>query len=867
MTTDELRKLVADNLATAGFTAEDIRVQPEGRDRWRLAVISKNFDGLGLEERSNAALAGLDQDLLTWLDLLSPAELEWAGALPADVEVEDLPLWAESLAKASDAPTVFASDLDDDLPKPSIVTFYSLRGGVGRSTALVHAAKILASRGRKVVTVDMDLEAPGLASLFGVENLVRVEQGVVSLLTELDLGADKVDVSEHLIRVSSSDDLYCLPAGTPSASYARQLALLDPGAWYREDRNPLRLLMDALKSQLPFQADFILIDSRTGISPISGPLLFDLPDLAVVVFFPHPQAREGTRSLVQAIASAKAQRRVGGVQLTPEPRFIASPVPSGESFEKYERRANEWVGEWLAPINAQRGDKPTLMEADLTHVIPYREALANSDQVSRSAKDWSDFNPVADWIDRLAPADPTIQLQPAASATKDAALAELSFPTGTAESQTDLLDTFVETGSVRKALDPDVPLVRGRKGTGKTALFRQLTEGDGHPSIKVVAPQSLQNSMEWQWGADAYSEIDRALASAGADWQFFWSVYICLRVHSSGTAVPPPDALKDIMKEAPTSELDAVNQIEKILAVDRRELIVGDWLRRLDAAQASSTLLLFDGLDTGFGNAQPDRRRRIAATEGLFSFLIDRASQLKNLKLKIVLREDIWRQLRFENKSHLFGRDASLAWRDSEDFYRVILIHAIRSQAFKEILSLDKSFAGLIDIDVDLWSADAVNRAWILLIGERMKGSGTTYTKNWVWNRLADANDDRSPRYLLMLFNLVTEWERQENSRSRYERSVIRPRSLEARLPDVSKWALDALREEFEELGPVLTALTNERTPFQVELLQGVDSDLITLAQEVGLLSVYEERDGNPERYAVPEIYRHALGMKRRGQA
>jgi ABC-type thiamine transport system substrate-binding protein len=69
-------------------------------------------------------------------------------------------------------------------------------------------------------------------------------------------------------------------------------------------------------------------------------------------------------------------------------------------------------------------------------------------------------------------------------------------------------------------------------------------------------------------------------------------------------------------------------------------------------------------------------------------------------------------------------------------------------------------------------------------------------------------------------------------------------------------------------LQPLLDKVANERTPFSADLLAGVSSEIVALAQEVGLLGVYQqERDGSPERYSVPEIYRLALGMKRRGQA
>ena len=49
---------------------------------------------------------------------------------------------------------------------PYIFTFYSFKGGVGRSMAAANVAYALASRGRNVLLMDMDLEAPGLSTFF-----------------------------------------------------------------------------------------------------------------------------------------------------------------------------------------------------------------------------------------------------------------------------------------------------------------------------------------------------------------------------------------------------------------------------------------------------------------------------------------------------------------------------------------------------------------------------------------------------------------------------------------------------------------------------------------------------------------------------
>ena len=51
-------------------------------------------------------------------------------------------------------------------PLGRILTFYSYKGGTGRSMALANIAWILASAGRSVLMIDWDLEAPGLHRYF-----------------------------------------------------------------------------------------------------------------------------------------------------------------------------------------------------------------------------------------------------------------------------------------------------------------------------------------------------------------------------------------------------------------------------------------------------------------------------------------------------------------------------------------------------------------------------------------------------------------------------------------------------------------------------------------------------------------------------
>jgi cellulose biosynthesis protein BcsQ len=855
------------NLDRAGLTATVIRALPDAYSGWRIAVVSADFEGMSSEERRQTTLVDLEQLQFQGLDLLTPEELEWAGSLPAEVEPEQLPLWPESLARAGHdtGKAVFPSFLDEDLSLPIVATFYSLRGGVGRSTALAYTAWALAAQGRKVVCADLDLEAPGLAALFDKESEVSGDQGIVDLLISIDQG-NEPDVSKHLIRVSEKHELYCLPAGIPNANYARKLSFVDPEAWYREEHNPLRKLLDLIATGLPFVPDVVLLDSRTGITRLSGPLLFDLADLAFIVFFPHPQARIGTEGLVRALLASRTRRSTPERPLAPEPRFVVSPIPSPgfpKIVEHYQHRAVEWIAGWLSPPDLSQAQEWN--ESEYTHFIPYQEDLATSDKISTDPERWRVYEPLAGWIEQFLPTAAEKQMRPVVANRKSAVLDEFEFPTGTAEHQQHLHDTFVETDIMSRALQPDVPLVIGRKGTGKTAVFRFLMESKNIASIVILAPATLRGGMSWQLSPDGFAAAEKVIKDQGKSWRELWTAYTCLAYHLQWTnghgLVPEP--LRAALTPLPQNEPEMLRILERLLAAPQGSIWLREWLLQLDKAAVEKRLLLFDGLDSGFGSNDADRERRTHAVSGLLSLVVDIGETLTRLRFKILLRMDIWKRLRFENKSHLFGRSVQLAWDRQPDYLTIVLRQALRAPSFRELIEESdiKQIEGQTARD-----DDAVYRVWNILAGERMKGGKTAYTSNWVWSRLGDANGDHSPRTLLQMFASATEREREVHQLDPYERSVLRPRTLMDSLDEVSTHAVDALLEEFSELESLLQQLQElGRTPVHARDVDDFANE-VALAREVGLLSVYEGTDGDPSRYRVPDLYRLGLGMTRQGQ-
>jgi cellulose biosynthesis protein BcsQ len=867
MTEAELREQIAANLEKRGLTASSILVKEDPYGGWRARITAEGFDGLLWSERRAIALHGIPDNLFQLIDLLTPEEAELAGEFPVAAEVAELPLWPEALARVVEHPAVrFASDLDSDLDPPVVATFYSLRGGVGRSTALAYTARTLAERGRRVVCVDLDLEAPGLSDLFGQK--VEAGKGVVHLLNQFDQG-EKPDVLDHLLRISEADELYCLPAGRPDANYARELRLLDPTAWYQEEDNPLASLLAGVRN-LSLRPDAVLLDARTGISPLSAPLLFDFADLAVIGFYPHPQARVGTGHLVRALLNAHTWRTSGEDRLTPEPRFLISPVPAArpEDRRRYEDRAADWIAGWLDDAGVLGNGWSSMLDpSEITTVVSYSDIVALTDVTATDSAVWEPYGDLADWIDQLILSPEEAKLEQKSSVDKTEVLESLYFSPGTAEDQENFSETFVSTERVSKALEASVPLVIGRKGTGKTALFRRISEADDQPSVVVFAPSDLQKNFPGALGSEGLKAVDRRLGDQGAGWRTGWGALAALGVWQKIGRPELPEPIGVALASFPDEpdELEVVRCVGELLSVQDAGLLINGWLAQLDKAAESNTRLLFDGLDSGFGNTHEDRERRQRALEGLFTFLLDRSAQFQNLKFKVLLREDIWRNLRFDNKSHLYGRSIRLEWNDQADYLRTVLKQALQSAEFGLLSSSAQLPANR---DISLWSEEEVFRAWNLLVGERMKGGKTAFTRNWVWNRLADGNEDRSPRSLLQLFRKAQDWEIRETASSPYVRSLIRPRALTQSLQDVSEEALSALKEEFIELDPLIERLRAiGRSPLNADEIAELDKEIETLAREVGLLEIYEGTEAEATRFRVPDLYRLALGMTRKGQA
>src|SRR4051794_5460521 len=215
---------------------------------------------------------------------------------------------------------------DDHVGK--VVTFYSYKGGTGRTMALANVAWILAANGKRVLVADWDLESPGLPRFFrpfidpvaydtagGIIELVRrYEQAtMVDTPRPEDWHREFASADRHAFTLSwrhfpSGGRLDFLPAGNQNQDYARSVYERDWDEFYT--RYGGGQLFDALRADMRERYDYALLDSRTGWSDVAGICTVHMPDILVDCFTFSDQGIEGAALVAGNVARQRGRRPI-----------------------------------------------------------------------------------------------------------------------------------------------------------------------------------------------------------------------------------------------------------------------------------------------------------------------------------------------------------------------------------------------------------------------------------------------------------------------------------------------------------------------------------------------------------------------------
>lgn len=226
--------------------------------------------------------------------------------------------------------------------KPAIVAFYSFKGGVGRTTALTSLAWQLASQGRRVAVLDLDLEAPGAGSLLESRSVSSARGAIDFIVDYLCTGRPAFDgiAAPAQALGAEAERVDVIPAGSLDLNYLEKLARLD---FISRDLSPaqdqgastfeqaLRALLQEAADQL--RPDYIFLDSRAGLHDLAGLSLSGLAHVDVLFGRASEQAYAGLDLTVRFMAQRKIEELLSVVVHTMAPSDPRSPEAHAEEAE------------------------------------------------------------------------------------------------------------------------------------------------------------------------------------------------------------------------------------------------------------------------------------------------------------------------------------------------------------------------------------------------------------------------------------------------------------------------------------------------------------------------------------------------------
>ncbi|MBI5590822.1 MAG: SUMF1/EgtB/PvdO family nonheme iron enzyme [Deltaproteobacteria bacterium] len=264
--------------------------------------------------------------------------------------------------------------------KTRFVTFYSYKGGVGRTLALANVAWKAAQYGERVVVIDFDLEAPGIRTILPFRDPIETllndknrkggffeavlyfqQQRLIPSLREL-YATDPIPVSGY---GGKDGEIFIVPAGREDARYKQKLQEFNWSVFFEKEQGWefFHNLRQAVEFQFE-EPDWVLIDSRTGLTDIGGICTLLLPDKVVLMTGLNEQNLKGCKAVMDDINGYSRNRKGGLAKI--DVVLVASHVPEAEELDKR--------GERLKLAKERFGQK-----IDLT--LPYVPILSLEERV------------------------------------------------------------------------------------------------------------------------------------------------------------------------------------------------------------------------------------------------------------------------------------------------------------------------------------------------------------------------------------------------------------------------------------------------------------------------------------------------------
>ena len=790
---------------------------------------------------------------------------------------------------------------------PIRYALYSVKGGVGRSTTAAILAWHLARQGEDVLTIDLDLESPGLASAL-LKPRVKPNFGVTDWFVEELVGQGKLLIDQIVGIPTWSQDLQGTVWVAPAHGHNPGEYLAKLGRVYMDtaaDRWTARLrrMIDSLEERL--KPTVVILESRSGLHDVAAATITDLSAEVLLFAVDSPANWLGYRILFEH------WKELGLASRIRDHLSVVSALTPELDRERYlmRFRENSWdlfrdclYDNFFATTTAPDSVYYAYDEEDAPHaplVINWNRGFAAGSSLHRLEGTVVEqaYGPFLEGFGRqhraLSQDLKSVNIPRRRSDADNCAevrSALSSLPEGTSHGSAPEPAHLFLPPSHRKALAPDVLLVTGIRGSGKTFWWSALQES------KILAHLGR---LHLRLAPTAKSEI---LAGFG--------------VTSAPSKYPDPDELTAMIADHVNPQLiwrtvhayhlaDVKHQLRRVDSwswrlqyakknSDEITNLFRDCDERLDR-QGKYSLTLFDALD----RSADDWSTVLQLIRGLLQHALNMRS-FRRLRAKVFLRSDQAREANiadFADASKVFASEVELAWPRSA-LYGMLwqyLGNGAKGDKLRSRLAggdwrlVNESGNKLYMAPLSLTSNEDFQREIFhsVVTGPWMGSGpkrGAPYT--WIPNHLGDAYGKVSPRSFIEALRNAA-----EDTSNRFDdhNHALHYKSIKNGVRRASQIRVREVGEDYPWVAQLLEPLAGIVVPCNFERIEEIWSDKKILKQlssqidkdevklpprniERGEAGVREDLESVgvfrrliDGRVNIPDVFRIGYGLGRRG--
>lgn len=612
--------------------------------------------------------------------------------------------------------------------KAPVVTFYSYKGGMGRTTTMIAYAMSLGVnendlKKKRVVIIDCDLEAPGYLNFFDLSGHNGLQSGkkngLVEFLSDAQFTShpEDLDINDYIINVGDDNknnfaynnlnNIWLIPAGnlnegysdlsggTDRSDYLEGLAKINLSS-VNSVVKYFNILLDRINESI--EPDIILLDSRTGFNDIFGTAALYLSSCVVGFFGFSRQTQPGLMNLLREYYK---EGNSFNLQLV----FSILPEKADETWVENHKKE---VQQYISFVGTESKNYPSFLYLHRNSLL---EKIGTGDDLSDSAfvelvkgKKFEDYNALFEKISNqffketptltYTSNTPAIQLRNVVlKHLKDALVNVSNFAEDTQIKE----EQFFYRNCMKELFDPKKFLIQGYKGTGKTYLYKALADKEISANIQKWSGTQKQDLLEpifvnilptneasLVFDNIRYASIEEPEYYFNTFWQIYtWNALLlcpefqAIKEQSEFSEYVKPLDGAGYAKEALIRIGDLVDKGVKALVVIEKDMML---LNKLLQKEQKHLFVLYDRLDTCINPLRWNK-----AVSPLINYWRNNCESFSNISPKVFVRTDLFKQIEGTNTARLENSIIHIEWSIGEVFgffFKLIFSNPDASNAY-----------------------------------------------------------------------------------------------------------------------------------------------------------------------------------------